>query len=380
METRDTGKRDTTIMKRVNDLLNLKRLDWYIIKKFLGTFVFMIALIISIAVVFDINEKIDKFMTHNASLEGIIFDYYLNFIPYYTNLFSPLFVFLAVIFFTSKMANNSEIIAILSNGISFKRLLKPYMISAFVIAMFTFVFGSFIIPPANSTRIEFEQTYVDPRKKKTGHRDIQYKVEQGTIVYFDNFDLASNTGYNFSMDHFNDLELDSRLTAQTIRYDSAYKWTIRNYQIREFDGIHEKITTGTSIDTTLYIVPNDFIIASSDQQMMTSPQLRSYIKSQKERGMGNIQPFQIEYHSRIAMVFSAFILTIIGASISARKVKGGMGLNIGIGLALSMAYILFMTVSSTFAVKGNMSPFVAAWIPNIIFSGIAFFIYKKAPN
>lgn len=358
----------------------IKRLDWYIIKKFLGTYVFMIVLIISIAVVFDINEKIDKFMTNNATLEGIIFDYYLNFIPYYTNLFSPLFVFLAVIYFTSKMANNSEIIAILSTGISFRRILKPYMISALVIALFTFVFGGYIIPEANATRIEFEHTFVDPRKKKTGDRDIQFKVGPGTIVYFGNFDLASNTGYSFSMDHFDSLNLNSRLTAQSIKYDSAYNWTIRNYQVREFDGLTEKITTGTSIDTTLQIVPNDFIIASSDQQMMTSPDLRNYIKSQNERGMGNIQPFQIEYHSRIAMVFSAFILTIIGASLSARKVKGGMGLNIGIGLALSMAYILFMTVSSTFAIKGGMSPFIAAWIPNIFFSGIAFYLYKRAPN
>ncbi len=367
-------------MRLDNDLFKLKRLDWYIIKKFLGTFVFMIALIISIAVVFDINEKIDRFMTNNASLEGIVFDYYLNFIPYYTNLFSPLFVFLAVIYFTSKMANNSEIIAILSNGISFRRLLKPYMISAFVIAIFTFVFGSYIIPPANATRIEFENTFVDPRKRKTGDRDIQFKVGPGTIVYFGNFDLASNTGYNFSMDHFDNIELDSRLTAQSIHYDSAFHWTIRNYQIRDFDGINETITTGSIKDTTLQIVPNDFIIAATDQQMMTSPQLRSYITSQKERGMGNIQSFQIEYHSRIAIIFSAFILTIIGASISARKVKGGMGLNIGIGLALSMAYILFMTVSSTFAIKGNMSPSIAAWIPNIIFSIIAFFLYKRAPN
>ena len=358
----------------------IKRLDWYIIKKFLGTYVFMIVLIISIAVVFDINEKIDKFMTNNASLEGIVFDYYLNFIPYYTNLFSPLFVFLAVIFFTSKLANNSEIISILSTGISFRRFLKPYMMSAFIIALFTFVFGGYIIPQANATRIEFEHTFVDPRKKKTGDRDIQFKVGLGTIVYFGNFDLASNTGYNFSMDHFDSLNLNSRLTAQSIKYDSAYNWTIRNYQVREFDGLIETINTGSSIDTILQIVPNDFIIASSDQQMMTSPDLRNYIKSQKERGMGNIQPFQIEYHSRIAMVFSAFILTIIGASISARKVKGGMGLNIGIGLALSMAYILFMTVSSTFAIKGGMSPFIAAWIPNIFFSGIAFYLYKRAPN
>lgn len=367
-------------MKKRNDFWILKRLDRYVIKKFLGTYIFMIVLIISIAVVFDINEKIDKFMTNNASLHDIIFDYYLNFIPYYTNLFSPLFVFLAVIFFTSKMANNSEIIAILSNGISFRRLMKPYMISALVIALFTFVFGSYLIPPANATRIEFEQNYVDQRKKKTGDRDIQFKVGPGTIVYFGNFDLPSNTGYNFSMDHFEDLQLVSRLTARSIKYDSTYHWTIRNYQIRDFDGLKETITHGTSIDTTLHIVPNDFIIAATDQQMMTSPQLRRYVKSQKERGLGNIQAFQIEYHNRIANVFSAFILTLIGASLSARKVKGGMGLNIGIGLALSMAYILFLTVSSTFAIKGSMSPFIAAWIPNVFFMGIAIFLYRRAPN
>lgn len=367
-------------MKRMNYFFRLKRLDRYIIKKFLGTYIFMIALIISIAVVFDINEKIDKFMTNNASLQAIIFDYYLNFIPYYTNLFSPLFVFLAVIFFTSKMANNSEIIAILSNGVGFKRLMKPYMISALVIAIFSFIFGSYIIPPANATRIEFEQTYVDSRKRVTGDRDIQFRVGPQTIVYFGNFDLTSNTGYNFSMDHFDSLRLTSRLTAQSIRYDSAYHWTINNYQVRQFDGLKETITKGRSIDTTLHIVPNDFIIATTDQQMMTSPQLRSYVQSQQERGLGNIQAFQIEYHSRIASVFSAFILTIIGAAISARKVKGGMGLNLGLGLALSMAYILFMTVSSTFAVKGGMSPFIAAWIPNIIFTGIALFLYMRAPN
>src|SRR5690606_6884504 len=241
-----------------------------IIKKFLGTFVFMIALIISIAVVFDINEKIDKFMSNNATINGIIFDYYLNFIPYYTNLFSPLFVFLAVIFFTSKLALNSEIIAILSNGISFTRMMKPYMISALVIALFSFVFGSYIIPPANATRIKFEQNYVDPRKKKTGDRDIQFKVAPGVIVYFGNYDMQTNTGYNFSIDHFDSLQLVSRLTAQSIRYDSAYHWTIKDYQIRDFDGLKETITQGSSIDTMLQIVPNDFIIANSDQQMMTS--------------------------------------------------------------------------------------------------------------
>lgn len=362
------------------NFLKLNRIDRYIIKKFLGTYIFMIVLIISIAVVFDINEKIDKFITNEAPLSKIIFDYYLNFIPYYTNLFSPLFIFLAVIFFTSKMANNSEIIAILSNGISFKRMMKPYMVSASIVALFSFVFGSYIIPPANQTRIEFEYTYVSPQHRKTGDRDVQFKVGQRTIVYFQNFDMQNNTGYSVSIDDFDGLKLASRLTAQSIKYDSLYHWTINDYQIRNFDGMEEKITRGTSIDTVLRVTPNDFVVSIDDHQMLTSPQLRRHVRSQKERGFANIQAFEIEYHSRIASVFSAFILTIIGASLSARKVKGGMGLNIGIGLALSMAYILFMTISSSFAVKGNMSPFVASWIPNIVFISIAIFLYKKAPN
>ncbi len=358
----------------------LTRIDFYIIKKFLGTYIFMIALILSISVVFDINEKIDKFMSNSAPLKAIIVDYYLNFIPYYANLFSPLFIFIAVIFFTSKLASNSEIIAILSNGIGFKRLLLPYMISAGIIALLSFVMSGYIIPPANKTRIEFEQTYVNPDRKKTGERDVQFKIAKNTNIYFGNFDMTSNTGYNFSIDHFDSLNLVSRLTARSIIYDSLYHWTIKNYQIRSFDGMVETITSGESIDTIIQIVPNDFIVAKYDQQMMSNPQLKRHVNSQKERGLGNIQAFQIEYHSRFASVFSAFILTIIGASLSARKVKGGMGLNIGIGLVLSMGYILFMTVSSSFAVNGVMSPLIAAWVPNFVFIFIAFYLYKKAPN
>ncbi|MDD3787149.1 MAG: LptF/LptG family permease [Petrimonas sp.] len=367
-------------MKIEKNLWSLQRLDRYIIKKFLGTYIFMISLIISIAVVFDINEKIDKFMSNSAPLKEIIFNYYFNFIPYYANLFSPLFIFLAVIFFTSKMANNSEIIAILSNGIGFKRLMKPYMISALILAVIAFLLGGYVIPPANKTRIEFENKYIDPRQRKVGDSDIQFMIAPGTIAYFGSFDIASNTGYNFSIDKFDSLQLVSRLTAQSIRYDSVYHWTIQNYQIRDFDGLRETTKTGSTIDTTMQIVPNDFIIAATDQQMMTSPQLRRHIKSQKERGMGNIQPFQIEYHTRIASALSAFILTLIGAALSARKVKGGMGLNIGIGLALSMAYILFMTISSSFAVSGVMSPMIAAWVPNLIFIGIAVYLYRRAPD
>ena len=363
----------------MKNIFKLTILDRYIIKKFLGTFVFSIALIISISVVFDINEKIDKFITNNASLHEIVFDYYLNFIPYYANLFSPLFVFIAVIFFTSKLASNSEIIAILSNGISFKRLLKPYMISATIIAIVTFIFGSFIIPPSNVKRVQFEDTYI--RKKSVDYASkIQMQAAPGVIAYFGSYDNASKTGYSFSLDKFNDNHLESRLTANKIEYDSAFQWTIKNYQIRDFQGLEETITSGESIDTTLYITPRDFLISETDHQLMTTPDLSKYIKSQRQRGIGNIQAFEIEYHGRFASIMSAFILTIIGAALSARKVKGGMGLNIGIGLALSMGYILFMTISATFAVSGLVSPIVAAWIPNVLFSIIALFIYTKAPN
>lgn len=363
----------------MKNIFKLTILDRYIIKKFLGTFVFSIVLIISISVVFDINEKIDKFITNNASLHEIVFDYYLNFIPYYANLFSPLFVFIAVIFFTSKLASNSEIIAILSNGISFKRLLKPYMISATIIAIVTFIFGSFIIPPSNVKRVQFEDTYV--RKKSVDYASkIQLQAAPGVIAYFGSYDNSTKTGYSFSLDKFNNNHLESRLTANKIEYDSAYHWTIKNYQIRDFQGLEETITSGTSIDTTLYITPRDFLISETDHQLMTTPNLSKYIKSQRQRGIGNIQAFEIEYHSRFASIMSAFILTIIGAALSARKVKGGMGLNIGIGLALSMGYILFMTISATFAVSGLVSPMIAAWIPNVVFSIIALFIYTKAPN
>ena len=345
----------------------------------MGTFVFSIVLIISISVVFDINEKIDKFITNNASLQEIVFDYYINFIPYYANLFSSLFVFIAVIFFTSKLASNSEIIAILSNGVSFKRILKPYMISAAIIAIVTFMFGSFIIPPSNVKRIDFENKYV--RKKSVDYASkIQMQAAPGVIAYFGSFDNATKTGYNFSLDEFDNNKLVSRLTANKIIYDSAFHWTIKDYQIRDFEDLQENITSGESIDTTLYIAPRDFLISETDHQLLTTPALFEYIKSQKRRGIGNIQAFEIEYHTRFASIMSAFILTLIGASLSSRKVKGGTGVNIGIGLALSMGYILFMTISATFAVSGMVSPMIAAWIPNIVFTFIALFIYTKAPN
>ena len=359
----------------------VRKLDRYIIVKFLGTYFFAIALIISIAVVFDINENIDKFINNNAPIKAIIFDYYMNFIPYFSNLFSPLFVFIAVIFFTSKMAENSEIIAMMSTGMSFKRLMRPYMISAAIIAALTYGLGAYVIPEGNVTRLDFEDKY-RKKKKQDFVRNVQLEVDSGVIAYLGRYDGKNNTAYSFSLDKFIDKKLVSHLTAKRAVYDtdSVHKWELKDYMIREMDGMREKITTGKQLDTIIKMQPQDFLIMKGQQQTMTSPQLKEYIANQKRRGFANIKEFEIEYHQRIAMSFAAFILTAIGLSLSSKKVKGGMGLNLGIGLALSFSYILFQTVSATFTVNGNTPPIVSVWIPNILYTIIAIYLYRKAPK
>lgn len=362
----------------------LSILDRYIIKKFLGTFIFSIALIISVAVMFDINERLDKFINNNAPLNEIIFNYYKNFIPYYANLFSSLFVFISVIFFTSKLADNSEIIAMLSNGMSFKRLMKPYMISALVISIFTGVLSNFVIPPANTTRIAFQNKYFKNKGVEYVTR-LQMQVNPGVYLYMESYDNRTREGRNIVLDQIEDKELKSRLLAKRIRYDSLYQWTLLDYNTRDFEGMREIISFGSSIDTVLNVVPEDFLITENGFEQMTTPDLYKFIQSQKAKGLANvgnvsITLFEVEFHKRFASIFSAFILTIIGASLSARKVKGGMGLKIGVGLALSVSYILFMTVSSSFAVSGAMSPMLAVWVPNIVFIFIAAYLYRQAPN
>lgn len=355
--------------------MTVKTLDKYIIKKFLGTYIFAILLILAIIVMFDVNEKLDNFM--KAPLSATIFDYYLNFLPYMANQFSPLFTFIAVIFFTSKLADNSEIIAILSSGVSFRRLLIPYMVSAAFIAAFTFVLDAYVIPPANVKRINYQNQYVKNKGVDYGV-NIQLQVAPGEIAYMSRFDNRMKSAYNFSLERFEDKVLKSRLTATSAVYDTLYRWTVRNYMIRDFNGMKEEIATGSRLDTIIPIEPRDFLIAQNDHEKMTTPELKEYIERQKARGVANIKSFEIEYERRFAMTAAAFILTLIGMSLSSRKVKGGMGINIGIGLVLSFSYILFSTVTSTFAISGYTSPRVAMWIPNMIYLIIGIYLYRKA--
>ena len=368
-------------MRKWIEAFRLKRLDRYIIGKFLGTYFFSLALIITVIVVFDYNEKIDKFATSNATISEVLFDYYLNLAPYYANTFSALFVFISVIYFTSKLAENSEIIAMFASGVSFKRMLRPYMISAGIIAIMTYVLSAFIIPVGNETRLAFEIKHNRKKETKSAY-NIQLQVDENTVAYIGRYDSRNHTGFRFSLDKFEDKKLVSHMTAKSIQYNPGekYKWTARNWMIRELNGDKEIIRASNQevLDTIIKIEPGDFLISEGQQETMTSPELSEYIDKQKARGMANIKAFEVEYHKRIAMSFAAFILTIIGASLSSKKTKGGMGMSLGIGLGLSFTYILFQTISSAFAEQ--MPVALAVWLPNIIFSIIAIYLYKKAPK
>jgi len=365
------------ILSKITSVFKLKVLDIFILKKFLGTYFVATILILAVISMFDITEKLDAFLT--APLKETLFDYFSSFLPYFANMLSPLFVFISVIFFTTKLAGNSEIIAILSSGVSFNRLLRPYMIGATVIAAMTFVLSNYIIPPGNVKRIAYTNKYVRNKSVQTGI-DIQLMARPGEVVYIGRFENSTKTGYRFSFDKFNGKELVSRMTAQTVTYDTTrtYHWTVRDYMIRDFDGMKETIRSGSLKDTIIPIEPRDFLISANDWETLTTPQLTEYVNKQKMRGVANIKAFEIEREKRYASTAAAFILTLIGMSLSSKKSKGGMGLNIGIGLALSFSYILFSAVTSSFAVSGLTSPFIAMQIPNVIYLAIGIYLYRRA--
>ena len=380
---RRAGARVARVLRKLSPKHLFGRLDWYIIRKFIGTYIFSIVLIISIALVFDFNENLSKFTKYHAPWRAIVFDYYANFIPYYSNLFSPLFVFIAVIFFTSKLAGNSEIIAMLSSGVSFRRLMRPYMISCVLIASVTFYLNSFVIPHGTVIRQNFESLYRNS-KKNTSAENVQLQVGKGTVAYIQHYDDRYKRGYGFSLDKFEGKKLVSHMTAMEIQYDTIadakYHWKATNWKTRTLVGLRERIVTGDVKDTVILMEPTDLVYSKGQQETFTSPELLDYISKQTSRCSGNVVQYEVEFHKRIAMSFSSFILTIIGLSLSARKRKGGMGLYLGIGLGLSFGYIMLQTVSSTFAINAGTPPVLAAWIPNLIFAFIAYFCYRHAPR
>ena len=345
-------------------------------KKFLSTFFLSIVLILSIAVVFDLTEKLDDFYENQVPLREIVLDYYLNFIPYYLDMFSQLFIFISVIFFTSKMAGNSEIIAILAAGVSYERFLRPYLVTATFLFAFTFALGGWVIPRASEKMLTFTDKYIEKFTRENA-RNVQMVVDEGTVLYIESFQKRTHVGYRASLEHFEGKTLTQRITADRIRHQKDYTWRLENYTSRRFEGMREYLVQGQALDTIIPIQPEELFITAEQAQQMTNPELYNYIEKLRERGAGNVKAFETEWYSRFAGPLGAFIMTLLGVTLSSKKVRGGMGKNLGIGVTLTAAYILFSTVSTTFSVSGVMSPFMSVWLPNIVFLIIAFVLYLR---
>lgn len=358
----------------------LKIIDRYIIKKFLGTFVYAIILVVLVAVIFDISEKLDDFLKRDAPINAILFDYYLNFIPYFVNLFSPLFIFISVVFFTSRLAQQTEIIAIINSGVSFWRLMRPYFITAAILAVFSFYLNNFVLPHANRDRLEFENTYING-VKGFSERNIHRQIGPGQYVYFQSFNNKDNRGYRFTLERIEKGQMLSKVSAETCQWDSLKsKWTLKNYRIHTFTGFEETVKSGRVIDTTLNLDPAEFRRRVTNVQSLNYSELNQFIEKEQMRGAGDIEFYQVEKYQRTSLPFASFILTLIGVALSSRKVRGGIGINLAFGFVISFAYILFMQVSSTFATNGSLHPLIAVWIPNIIFAILAVYLAIKAPK
>ena len=358
-----------------------KKLDLYIIKKFMFTFFIAILLIIGIVIIFDISEKVDDFVSRQAPIESIIFDYYLNFIPYFMNMFSPLFVFITVIFFTSRMAANSEIIGILSCGISFHRMMVPYVFSAALIAILSLCLNLFIIPEANKTRLDFEDKYVKARFASVG-RNVHYQTSPGEFVFAESFSSWNKTAYRFTIEKIENGQLVSKISAESATYDTLNgTWRLKKYFIRDYKAdLTDRIRSGKQLDTTLALSVKDFYMTENTVETLTYDELNQLIDVQKMRGDANVKFALIEKNTRFALPFSAFILTIMGVALSSKKRRGGIGWNIGIGIALAFTYILFLRFSQMFVHTGTLPPVVALWLPNMVFAIIAAFLYRVAPK
>ena len=359
----------------------IKRLDWYIIRKFVVTFFMSLLFLAVLIIIFDISEKIDDFVRKEVPIHEIAFDYYLNFVPFFMNQYSPMFVFLTVIFFTSKMTQDSEIVAILSSGISYHRLVRPYILSAALIAVFSLVMGMYILPPANAIRVEFEQKYNPYRKVKMGH-DMHYKLENDHFVYFESFSAYNNTAYNFTLEDLSGGRLNSKLTAESAQYDTVSGvWKLRNYFIRDYDeGLNDHIRSGRQLDTVLSMTREDFFRNRYTIQQLNQRELNELIETQTMRGDASVNMSLIEKHNRFSLPVSAFILTIIGLSLCTKKKRGGMGWNLAAGTALGFSYILFMQFSEMFVVTDTLPAQVAVWMPNALYAIIAVVLYIKAPK
>lgn len=357
----------------------IKIIDWYIIKKYLGTFVFTLGIFVVISTVFDVSEKLDDFLRSSATSKQIVFEYYGGFIPFYLNFLYPLINFIAVIFFTAKMADQTEIVPILCGGASFNRFLKPYFIASTIIFAVSMIFNQFIIPETNRLKTNFENTYL--RGENISRNDVHIQLDENTYVFLSSFDNVTNVGNRFTLEKFSGDDLKSKLVAERITWDSvSRKWKLYDYTIRNVNGLKEQMSSGAVKDTILDLKPLDFDVRDNIFSALSFNELSEKIKKEKIRGSGIMVNLELENYKRWIYPFSTYVLTLIGVALSSRKVRGGVGLPLGIGIGLSFLYILLIQFANVFALKGGLPPLIAVLIPNIIFGSIGVILAVKAPK
>jgi len=360
----------------------MRLLDRYILRYFITTYLFTLGLFVGIAVVFDLTERLDALVGKRVPMNEILFDYYFNLIPYLANLFSPLFVFVAVIFFTARLAARSEVVAMLGSGIPFGRLMYPYLIGAMLIAGSNWYLAGYVLPPSNKKRIEFDNRYFRDRYYFNRHH-FHFQPQPGQLAYVESYSTPDSTGFRFTLEHFKGGQLRSKLMCERMRWNGQEgKWTLEDCHLRRIEGTkREYVHFFPRIDTALRFTTEDFgRPLVEDAALLDNHQLEAYIERERLKGSSGIEPFLVEKHNRLSIPFSAFILTIMGVSLSSRKVRGGIGLQLGVGVGLCFAYIMLIRFALTFAIKGNMPPMLAAWTPNLIFMAIALYLYRVAPK
>jgi len=357
----------------------MKKLDLYIIKRFLGTFFFMLALIMSIAIVFDVSEQLERFIKYDAPLDQIIFKYYVNFVFYFGNLFSSLLIFLSVLLFTSQLAQRSEIVAIFAGGISFKRLLRPYFIAATILVAISLYFTHIQLPIANRVRIQFEEQYMN-KKFRIKDDNLHREIEENTLAYFETFSTINNIGYKFSLEKWNDEgKLEYKMMADRAKYDTASgKWEIQGYRVREFGERGEQISKGARLDTLLNMKPSDFGVKLNIASTMGYRELTDFIEAERQKGSDQTVFFEIEKHQRTSYPFATYILTVIAVSLAGRKTRGGIGVHMATGVLIAVVYIFAMKVTTVAATNAGLNPMLAVWLPNIFFAGVALFVIRRA--
>ena len=364
----------------------MKKIDRYILSKYISTFFFCMLLFTAIVIVVDMSEKTEDFVKSGLPVSRIITDYYMGFIPRIDAMLFPLFVFISVIFFTSKMAERSEVVAILSSGVSFVRFLFPFFIGGLFLSLMLWLGYQYVVPNANRKWAEFEKKYVDINmaptlQSSTYKQNIYFKIDSNSYAGIKGYDTISKSGTNLSVQRIENNKMVYNLRAMNFHWDTlSHKWSLNNVLERKFNAINETVTFSANRLMSYSFKPIDLRKDDYLKDQMTTPDLDAFIKLERMRGSETLSTLEVERYSRDAIPISVLILTIIGAILASRKVRGGSGFHLAVGVVISVFYILFSRFSIVFATKGSFTPWLAAWVPNIIFGMLAFYLYKKAPK